>query len=87
MHRGRDSLSCKGGERRISRVRRVLIISCFILGLESILEDLQEILLRGNPCKILGSAVVWNDGMETASTGLDDVSEDWSSRGLMITVR
>jgi len=62
------------------------MISCFILKSKSILEDLQEMLLRGNLCKILGNAVVWNDRMEKISNCLDDVSEDWSIRESMITV-
>jgi hypothetical protein len=54
-------------------------------GIGIILEDLQETLLRWNPDK-MGNAVIWNDGMETVLTGLDDLSEDGSSRELMITV-
>ena len=50
-------------ERRISRATSLLIISCFILKSKSILENLQEMFLRRNLCKILGDAVVWNDGM------------------------
>jgi hypothetical protein len=57
----------KGDERRISRVRRLLIISCFILGLESILEDLQEILLHGELRKIGGNAVVCDEGIGKVS--------------------
>jgi hypothetical protein len=47
-HQVTDSLSRKGDERQISRVRRLLIISSFILESKSILKDLQEALLRGN---------------------------------------
>ena len=71
---------CMGEERRISRATSLLIISCFILKSKSILENLQELFLRRNLCKILGDAVVWNDGMEKVSNGLDDVSRDGSSR-------
>jgi hypothetical protein len=55
-------------------------------GIGVILEDLEEILPHWNPDKIVGDAVIWNDGMETALNGLDDLSEDGSSRELMITV-
>jgi hypothetical protein len=47
-------------------------------GIGIILEDLQETLLRWNPDK-MGNAMIWNDGMETVLTGLDDLSEDGSS--------